>query len=141
MKTIFCILMFAAICAFSLCAGADAAVIGVNVRVGDKVLRAELEDNAATRALVKLLPLKLPMDDLYDREMCYHLKDALPTENLRSDGYQVGDIIYWPPRHSLAIMYRQNGEEFGRQHLGRIRSGVEIFERTGDAEVTFEKAD
>lgn len=113
----------------------------INIRVGDKVLAAELEGNATTRALVKMFPLKLKMDDLYGREMCYHLKDALPTEKLRSDAYGVGDLIYWPPRHSLVILYKQTGERFEKQHLGRVVSGVEIFEKTGDAEVRYEKVE
>ncbi|MBQ9897421.1 MAG: hypothetical protein IJM40_08925, partial [Synergistaceae bacterium] len=50
----------------------------------------------------------------------------------------VGDLIYWPPMHSFVILYRQNGEKFRRQHLGKVLSGVEIFESTGDAEVLFE---
>jgi hypothetical protein len=48
------------------------------------------------------------------------------------------NIIYWPPRHSLVIMYAQNGERFGMQKLGRIDSGVDIFRQTGDTTVTLE---
>lgn len=57
---------------------------------------------------------------------------------MRSDGYEVGDLAYWPPRHSFVILYEQNGEQFERQHLGHIDSGVEVFESTGDVDVTFE---
>ena len=71
--------------------------------------------------------------------MCYRYgADALPTDDLRSDRYEVGDIAYWPPSGSLVILYAQNGEQFARQHLGHIESGVEIFETTGDVDVTFD---
>lgn len=113
----------------------------ITITVGDTVLNAVLEKNATTDALVEQMPLTLSMLDLYGREMCYRYgAGALPTDTLRSDGYQVGDIAYWPPRGSLVILYAQNGEQFERQHLGHISEGVEVFETTGDTEVTFSLA-
>ena len=110
----------------------------VKISVNNKVLHAVLDDNATSRAIYNKLPLKLFMQDLYSREMCYNFDESFKTENLRSDNYEVGDLIYWPPMHSFVILYRQNGEKFRRQHLGKVLSGVEIFETTGDAEVLFE---
>ena len=113
----------------------------ITITVGDTVLNAVLEKNATTDALVGQMPLTLSMLDLYGREMCYRYgAGTLPTDTLRSDGYQVGDIAYWPPRGSLVILYAQNGEQFERQHLGHISEGVEVFETTGDTEVTFSLA-
>ena len=109
----------------------------IKIKVGNKELSATLQNNATTRAFVAKLPLTLPMMDLYGREMCYRFTDALPTDNVRSRGYEVGEIVYWPPRHSLVIMYAQNGEHFDMQQLGKIDSGVELFETTGDTDVTF----
>lgn len=109
------------------------------IKAGGREFTASMEDNAATRALAKRLPMTVVMQDLYEREMCYRLgAHALPVENLRSDRYEVGDIIYWAPGGSLVILYEQNGEEFTRQQLGHIASGVEFFKTTGDIEVTFE---
>lgn len=48
------------------------------------------------------------------------------------------NACFWPPAESLVILYRQNGEEFERAHLGNIESGVELFETTGSTCVTFE---
>lgn len=111
----------------------------IKITVGDTELIAVMEDNATTRAITEQMPMTLPMMDLYGREMCYRYGAyALPTDNLRSDGYEVGDIAYWAPGGSLVILYKQNGEEFERQHLGHIDSGVEIFENTGDTDVKFE---
>lgn len=117
----------------------EEATMQIKITVGDTELFATLEDNATTRALIDQMPMTLSMSDLYGREMCYRYgADALPTDELRSDGYEVGDIAYWPPRGSLVILYEQNGEQFERQHLGHISEGVEVFSTTGDAEVTFE---
>lgn len=115
--------------------------IKIRITVGATELYAELENNATTSALIEQMPMTLPMQDLYGREMCYRYgADALPTDELRSDRYEVGDIVYWPPSGSLVILYAQNGEQFARQHLGNIESGVEIFETTGDIDVTFDIA-
>ncbi len=113
--------------------------IKIRITVGATELYAELENNATTSALIEQMPMTLPMQDLYGREMCNRYgADALPTDELRSDRYEVGDIAYWPPSGSLVILYAQNGEQFARQHLGHIESGVEIFETTGDVDVTFD---
>lgn len=111
----------------------------IKITANGTELIATLEDNATTRALLEQMPMTLPMMDLYGREMCYRYGAyALPTDNLRSDGYEVGDLAYWAPGGSLVILYEQNGEQFERQHLGHIDSGVELFESTGDVDVTFE---
>jgi hypothetical protein len=101
-------------------------------------LTATLVDNVTTRALVAKLPLTISLTDLYAREMCYRFPEALPVENVQTAGYEIGEIIYWPPRHSFVIMYAQNGEQFSMQKLGCIDSGVDIFRRTGDMTVTLE---
>ena len=132
-------ILFALVIVFLvLCSSAYADEMRVKISVNNKVLHAVLEDNATSRAIYNKLPLKLFMQDLYSREMCYNFNESFKTENLRSDNYEVGDLIYWPPMHSFVILYRQNGEKFRRQHLGKVLSGVEIFETTGDAEVLFE---
>lgn len=120
-------------------AAAQAAQHKIKITVNGRTLTATLEDNSTVKALLAKMPMTLPMQDLYSREMCYHYgANALPTDKLRSDNYLIGDIIYWPPRGSFVILYEQNGERFTRQHLGHIDSGAEIFKTTGDADVTFE---
>lgn len=132
--------ILAALIAVALIAGSSYAQdMAIKITAAGKTLNATLQDNPASRELYNRLPLTLKMDDLYDREMCYNLEEALPTGKQVSDGYRVGDIIYWPPRKSLVILYRQNGERFARQYLGHIDEGVEMFETTGDIEVKFDK--
>lgn len=105
------------------------------------VMTATFYDNATTRALVSRFPLTLPMEDLYGREMCYRFPDALPANETQTSGYEVGDVVYWAPRHGFVIMYEQNNERIGNlQKVGRIHSGVGIFRHTGNIDVTFEMA-
>ena len=121
----------------------DVKMLGTKIKitVDDKVLTATLEDNAATKALVKKMPMTLKMENLYEREMCYRYgQGGLPTDKLRNDGYQIGDIAYWPPRGSLVILYAQNGEKFERQQIGHIDGSVAFFAAAGSKDITFELA-
>ena len=109
------------------------------ITVGDKVFYATLEDNATTKAFVDKLPATLHMENLYGREMCYRYgAGGLAEAKTRNDRYEVGDIVYWPPRGSLVILYKQNGEEFERVQLGHIDGDVSFFSGSGDAQVKFE---
>lgn len=113
--------------------------IRVKVSAGKHVLMASFIDNATTRALIAKFPLTVPMMDLYSRELVYRFPEALPANETRTSDYEVGDIVYWAPRHSFVIMYAQNGERISDlQKLGRIESGVEALSRTGSTDVRFE---
>ncbi|MGF6976062.1 hypothetical protein QFZ94_004512 [Paraburkholderia sp. JPY465] len=84
-------------------------------------------------------PLTVPMMDLYSRELVYRFPEPLPANEKRTSGYEVGEIVYWAPRHSFVIMYAQNGERISDlQKVGRIDAGVEVLGRTGNTDVTFE---
>lgn len=122
-------------------ANMNQSTFNIKVRFGSQELSATLLNNATTRAFVKKLPITLPMLDLYNREMCYRFPEALPTDNVNNSGYEVGEIVYYPPMHSFVIMYAQNGEHFSMQKLGKIDSGVEALKYTGDINVSFESAD
>lgn len=138
----FALTVAAVVCCVSLsfCSMALAAdAVKVKISAGGREFTALFEDNAAARTLIQRMPFTVHMDDLYGREMCYHMgAGALPENSLCSDSYEVGDIIYWSPRGSLVILYEQNGEQFTRQQIGHIAEGVEFFRATGDVDVTFE---
>ena len=110
----------------------------ITMTVNGHKLSATLYDNATTRAFVDKLPLTLPMMDLYGREMCYRFPDALPTDDVNNCGYEVGEIVYYPPMHSFVIMYAQNGEHFSMQKMGKMDSDVSFFDGIGDVDVTIE---
>ena len=107
------------------------------IAVNGKNLFATLEDNPASRMLYQLMPITVKMRNVYQREMSYTLPGRLPINRLSANSFSVGDIIYWPHRNSLAIIYRHNGERFRRQNLGHIDSGAEIFNNIGETDVTF----
>ncbi|MCM1514752.1 MAG: cyclophilin-like fold protein [Anaeroplasma bactoclasticum] len=110
----------------------------IKITFGNSKVYANFYDNATTRALFEQFPLELDMMDLYGREMCYRFAEALPTDNAKTRGYEVGEIVYYPPMHSFVIMYEQNGEHFQMQSLGMIDGSVNIFKTIGDIKMRFE---
>ncbi|AET68664.1 protein of unknown function (DUF369) [Desulfosporosinus orientis DSM 765] len=105
----------------------------IKVTAGKHVLTATLVDNATTRSLVSKFPLTVPMMNLYSREMCYRFSNPLPANEVQQSGYEIGDLSYWTPRHSLVIFYKQNGEVISNlQKIGHFDSSVEFFKQTGE---------
>ena len=113
----------------------------MKITVGSHTLTATLESNATAQAFAAKLPITLPMMDLYGREMCYRFPEALPADGARTRGYEVGEIVYYPPMHSFVIMYAQNGERFQMQSIGRVEGNVGIFDGIGDVDIRFEKVE
>ena len=114
----------------------------VKITAGDHVITAVLYDNAAGRAFWDMLPVTLPMMNLYEREMCYRFgAGTLPEDEAEDMGYEIGDISYWPPKGSLVILYEQNGEVFEQQPIGHTNDDVSFFVGMRDTDITFEKAD
>ena len=114
----------------------------VKITAGDHVITAVLYDNAAGRAFWDMLPITLPMMNLYEREMCYRFgAGTLPEDEAEDMGYETGDISYWPPAGSLVILYEQNGEVFEQQPIGHTNDDVSFFVGMSDTDITFEKAD
>ncbi|WP_205437171.1 cyclophilin-like fold protein [Helicobacter suis] len=110
----------------------------IKITIHEQSLHATLEDNPATRALIAKVPFTVRMQNLYGRELVHRLgAGALPTGKLRHDAYKVGDLIYWPPRGSLVILYKQNGEIFERQQLGHIAQDVSKLGQFESVEATF----
>lgn len=110
----------------------------INITVNQKTFTATLEDNAASRALVAKMPFTVKMQNLYGRELVNRLgAGALPSDKLRSDRFAVGDLIYWPPRGSLVILYRQDGDTFERQQLGHIDQDVSELGKMDSIDATF----
>lgn len=59
---------------------------------------------------------------------------SFQTDNVAITRYEVGEIVYWPPRHSFVIMYAQNGEMFDMQKIGKILSPLPTH-WSGDVEI------
>ena len=107
-----------------------------------QTLTATFDDNTTSRALVAMMPMTLPMMDLYGDEMCYRFTgNPLPTDNVHYYLHKKGEIFYWPPGPSFVIRYIETEEYLDIQHIGQVDSGVDILNGIGDINITFELID
>ena len=119
--------------------GSKANGIKIKVMAGQQVFTATLIDNATSRDLIAKFPLTVPMKNLYAREMVYRFPDPLPAQEAQQSGYEVGDLSYWTPSHSLVIFYEQNGEVISNlQKVGRFDSSLDFFRSIEAIDVKFE---
>ena len=66
---------------------AAAGSLKLKITARGKTLTAVMENNPTVQAFAKKLPATLKMENLYDREMCYHRHAAL--RQIRSGGYHL----------------------------------------------------
>jgi hypothetical protein len=119
--------------------GADSGTMKIRLKVGDTVITATLIDSATTRDFISLLPLNLTLKDYAGTEKISDLPKRLSTEGAPSGSDpSVGNITYYAPWGNLAIFYRDFGYASGLVILGKIDSGIEIFNPPGPLKVTFE---
>lgn len=105
-------------------------------------LTATLNDNAASRDFISLLPMTLTLKDYASTEKVSDLPKKLSTQ-ATPGGYtpSVGDITYYVPWGNLAIFHKDFQYSSGLVKLGSLDSGIELFRRPGEIKVTIQKAD
>jgi hypothetical protein len=99
-----------------------------------------LEDNAASRDFLALLPLTLTLEDYNGTEKIADLPRRLSTKGA-PDGVRpsVGDLAYYAPWGNLAIFYKDFGYSRGLVRLGRIESPAGVFDRPGTLRATIQR--
>ena len=106
----------------------------MNIKVGDTVLTAALEDNSSAEGLKNLLangPLTINMSDYGNFEKVGSLGATLPR-NDTSITTEPGDIILYQG-NSITIYYDTNTWNFTR--LARIKDSENLKEKLGDGAV------
>lgn len=116
----------------------------MNIRliVDGAVLRATLEDNAASRDFAALLPLELTLSDYHGIEKIADLPSRLSTDGV-PEGVdpEIGDITYYAPWGNLALFYGDFGYARGLVRLGRIQGGVERLADSDTVDVRIERVE
>jgi hypothetical protein len=113
--------------------------MNLRLTVNGAPVSASLYDNAASRDLLKLLPLQLTLEDYASAEKIAYLPRKLDTAGAAA-GFKPsrGDITYYAPWGNLAIFYRDQPFASGLVSLGRIESGIETLKVGGKLKVTIE---
>ena len=86
-----------------------------------------LDDNAAARDFLSMLPAQLSFEDYGGREKISYLPRKLSTDGA-PDSYdpQEGDVTLYAPWGNLAIFYRDAGSSPGLVPMGRVESGLDL---------------
>jgi hypothetical protein len=109
--------------------------VRIRLSIGDQEVTGTLEDNPATRDLVSLLPVTVPMGDLFGREKPGPLPRALTGEVEPVFTYRVGQIAYWPPSRDIFVVYEGEGLRVpspGLVPLGTVDTGLDVIAAAGD---------
>ena len=102
-------------------------------------VNAELVDNAATKALLGMLPVTIEMRDHMRQEKTGDLPSPLP-EITRQTGFTKGTLGLWSSDH-FVIYYREGRvPQPGIIILGRVSGDVSLFDRPGSVKVRVERA-
>jgi len=116
----------------------------IRIRMGEQSVTATLNNSDAARDLVKMLPVTLEMRDHMRREKTGHLPGPLSERTRGVPTYATGDLGYWRPGGNFVIFYLHDGLTIpspGIVPLGKVDSGVEIFDIPGSVSVTVELID
>ena len=101
-------------------------------------LTAELVDNAATRALLEMLPVTLEMRDHLRQEKTGELPASLPQAERQLD-YSNGTLGLWAST-DFVIYYREGSvPRPGIVVLGRVQGDASIFDRPGPVTVQIDR--
>ncbi len=112
----------------------------IKLTVNGNEVFVRLDDNQASRDLLKMLPLTLTFEDFNNTEKIATLPNELSTEGLPS-GYtpQIGDFSYYAPWGNVSVFYKDFRYSSSLYKLGTIESGTEILGNiSSDFEVTIE---
>jgi hypothetical protein len=114
----------------------------IRIDADGRRVTATLDDTAAARDFISLLPLTLTLDDYNRTEKISDLPRRLSAKDA-PEGVDpsVGDITHYAPWGNLAIFYKDFGYSRGLVKLGRIDSGVETFDRPGTLQVSIQRID
>ncbi len=100
---------------------------------------AELDENAATSALVQMLPVTIEMRDHLRQEKTGNLPSPLPEQQRRTE-FSAGTLGLWG-NDDFVIYYRDSRvPEPGIVVLGRVTGDVSIFDRPGSVTVRIQLA-
>lgn len=114
-------------------------VMKIRLHINGRITTATLDDSAAARDFLALLPLTMTLEDYHATEKIAYLPSKLSTQGAPAGiTPQVGDLAYYAPWGNVALFYRDFGYSPGLIRLGRFDSGVEAIDVGGSLNVTIE---
>lgn len=102
-------------------------MIPISVQVNNQSYKANLFENEATSALIKLFPLTLQLSDLYGNEKYHYLSESLPTHSTSPKQIEKGDLMLFGD-NCLVIFYDSFKTPYSYTPLGYLVEGDEFSE-------------
>jgi hypothetical protein len=111
----------------------------MNIKIGEKVFTATLEENATVTAFKKMLPMTVKMSELNGNEKLFRFRTDLATESSNPGKIENGDLMIYQSS-TLVLFYKSFPTPYSYTRLGRIKNpaGLAAAVGTGDVSVTFE---
>ncbi|WP_264346808.1 cyclophilin-like fold protein [Rheinheimera sp. MM224] len=112
-------------------------VYNIQIELDGAVISATLDDNPTVRDFIARLPLTVELKDYAPTEKVGFLPHKLSTQNAPPGSTPVvGDISYYAPWGNLAIFYKDFAYSQQLVRLGRISSGIEHLNFSGEKHAT-----
>ena len=114
-------------------------IITMNIKVGDTIFAATLEDNETTKAFVKELPLTVDMSELNGNEKYNYLSSNLSVDKPSNPGkINEGDLMLYG-NNCLVLFYKTFNTSYSYVKLGHIdnMTGLNKAVGAGNVKVTF----
>ena len=120
----------------------EVASLKVKISVGDRIISATMEDNAAGRDFLSRLPLDVTLNDFNNTtEKIFYPEPALTLEGVKRGCAPVpGDITIYAPWGNVAIFCKNWSHSNDLIKIGHIDgNGISALTTGGDIKVKFEK--
>ncbi|MCM1499268.1 MAG: cyclophilin-like fold protein [Clostridium sp.] len=113
--------------------------IPVTLTVGGKTFYAKFYDNQTTRALVKKMPMTLPMKELNGNEKYYYFSESFPTDAQKVSQIHAGDLKLYGSS-CLVLFYESFSTSYSYTDLGYVENPEGLAEALGTGNVSVEIA-
>ena len=113
----------------------------LTIKTHKETLHATLDDSAASRDFIKMLPITLKLEDYNRTEKIFYPDPALDTEGVTRGCAPVpGDITIYAPWGNVAIFYKEWPQSGSLIKIGRIDgNGIDALSAySGDVNVRME---
>ena len=97
----------------------DEFVSQVNVLINGVSFTATLEDNEASRMLLRKMPLTITMNELNGNEKYYYFNDSFPINPVKVEQINSGDIMLFGT-DCLVVFYESFTTPYGYTRIGKI---------------------
>lgn len=107
----------------------------INIIINDKTYVATLENSETTKEFIKMLPLEINMSELNKNEKFYYLENTLPTNQIRLNKIEKGDIMLYG-NNCLVLFYKSHNTSYSYTKIGRIDNANDLEKELGKEDIT-----